>query len=194
MKIKLRRGFKTEAEKYACDYRAELNLGKTAPLDMFRLAEHLAIPTHPLSKLKDHLSTEIYEVFTMADKKVFSAVTLYEKGSKCFILYNDANAKARQQSDVAHELSHVILGHSPNEFINYSTGGRHYDELLEDEANCLAGVLLVPKDAAFQLLKSKISYIEAAEKYQISEQMIRKRINESGAAKVMARSTAMWGN
>ena len=44
--VKLRRGFRKEAEEYAAEYRKELNLAEHDPLDPFDLAEHLLIPVH----------------------------------------------------------------------------------------------------------------------------------------------------
>ena len=50
MAVQLRRGFKAEAEAYAVDFRRELSLHPAAPMDMFRLAQHLGIPAFKLEK------------------------------------------------------------------------------------------------------------------------------------------------
>ncbi len=114
---KLRRGFKSEAEALALAYRDELGICHTKPLDMFLLAEHLAVPTLALSLLKGELSEACYQCLTRESKKQFFAVTLFI-GSRSHIIFNDLVAPARQQSDLAHELAHTILGHPASELAN----------------------------------------------------------------------------
>jgi len=186
MPVQLRRGFKSEAEAYAREYRLELDIQPTAPLDMFLLAEHLAMPVFALSKLSSGMQARNYEFLTSSYGSPFSAVTLFE-GQRRFIVFNDSNAATRQQSDMAHELSHAILDHPPSELTDES-GGRHYNEILEAEANCLAGVLLVPGPAAVRLATTKTSLDIAAARYNISPAMMRMRLNQSGAMKIAARS------
>lgn len=186
MGVKLRRGFKAEAEAYACDFRRELGLRASHPLDMFALAKHLEVPTLGLCELAQHIEPANYSLLTTTASSQFSAVTLY-KGSSRSIVYNDSHAPTRQQSDIAHELAHIILGHSPSELTNDS-GGRHYNKELEDEAACLSGVLLLPKAAAIAVVASRKSVAQAASEFNISVQMMNMRLNQSGAKKIMARS------
>ena len=47
----LRRGFKTEANKYAREFRLELNIPPDGPLCPWRLAQHLLVPVFKLSVL-----------------------------------------------------------------------------------------------------------------------------------------------
>ena len=51
MAVRLRRGFKGEANGLARALRAELGLGPADPLDPWLLADHLSIPITPLSDL-----------------------------------------------------------------------------------------------------------------------------------------------
>jgi Zn-dependent peptidase ImmA (M78 family) len=184
--IKLRRGFKTEAEAYATEFRKDLLLRPFDPLDMFSLAEHLAIPTHPLSVMKNEIKASHYALLTESFKSPMSGMTLHF-GSVRKIVYNDAHAPTRQQSDLAHELAHAILGHAPSELTKES-GGRHFDKELEDEANCLSGVLLVPRAAAISVVASGISLEAAAKRYNVSPAMMRMQLNNSGARQIFARS------
>ena len=105
------------------------------------------------------------------------------------IIYNDSHAPTRQQSDLAHELAHAILGHPASELTTES-GGRHYNQELEDEANCFSGILLVPHDAAIVVVARNMSIEEAAERYNVSPAMMRMRINNSGARTIIAKSRA----
>lgn len=180
---KLRRGFKAEAERYAEEFRADLGIRPSRPLDMFVLAEHLAIPTMALSGLREELSDLNYQCLTHESKKQFFAVTL-SLGNRKFIVFNDHVAPTRQQSDIAHELSHAILGHPANELTNES-GGRHYNKTLEAEAACLSGVLLVPRAAAIAIVASNKDLHVAASEFNVSPKMMTMRLNQSGAKRIL---------
>jgi Zn-dependent peptidase ImmA (M78 family) len=186
--IKLRRGFKTEAEGYSIDFRKELSLHSAAPMDMFRLAELLDVPTIRLSELRDVVPLTSYELLTVPFNSPLSALTMYV-GRRRVIVFNDKNAPTRQQSDLGHELAHAVLDHPPSELTNES-GGRHYNKELEDEANCLSSVLLVPKAAAIHVAKAGTALDVAAAKYNISVAMMRMRLNQSGAIKIVERLRA----
>ena len=183
MSEKLRRGFKAEAERYAKEFREELGIRASYPLDMFLLAGHLAIPTLALSHLQGEMSALNYQSLTNASKKQFFAVTLFV-GNRRHIVFNDHVAQTRQQSDLAHELSHAILGHPARELTDAS-GGRHYNKTLEDEAACLSGVLLVPKAAAIAVVASNKHPLVAANEFNISLQMMTMRLNQSGAKRII---------
>lgn len=180
---KLRRGFKAEADRYAEEFREELGIRSSHPLDMFLLAGHLAIPTLALSQLQGEVSDLNYQCLTNETKKQFFAVTLFV-GSRRHIVFNDNVAPTRQQSDMAHELSHAILGHPASELTD-SSGGRHYNRTLEAEAACLSGVLLVPKAAAIAVVASNKHPLVAANEFNISLQMMTMRLNQSGAKRII---------
>ncbi len=190
MAVTLRRGFKAEADAYAKEFRVELGLAAHQPLDMFLLAKHLAIPALPLSYFQNDLAEHRYELLTKSAKSPLSAVTL-SIGRARHIVFNDAHGPQRQQSDMAHELAHAILDHSPAMLTNES-GGRHYNKELEDEAACLSGVLLIPKEAAISILASKKPADLVVAEYNVSIQMIRMRLHKSGAMKIMKRTS--WGD
>lgn len=180
---KLRRGFKAEAERYAEEFRVDLGLRPSHPLDMFLLAQHLAIPTLALSRLQGELSALTYQCLTNELKKQFFAATL-SVGNRKFIVFNDHVAPTRQQSDMAHELSHAILGHPASQLTDES-GGRHYNKTLEAEAACLSGVLLVPRAAAIAIVASNKHPLVAANEFNVSPQMMTMRLNQSGAKRIM---------
>jgi len=186
--VKLRRGFKAEAEAYACDFRKELGLRASQPMDMFLLARHLEVPVVSLRDLAQDLQPTVYKHLTTSATGEFSAVTLI-RGCAKHIVYNNAHAPTRQQSDLAHELAHIILGHSPSELTKES-GGRHYNKELEDEAACLSGVLLLPRAAAISVVASGKSVEQAASEFNISVKMMTMRLNQSGAKTIMSRSSS----
>jgi hypothetical protein len=74
----LRRGFKTEAEEYAKEFREGLDLEEDAPLCPRRLAEHLAIPLFPLSFLRNTLPKEVI-CLKERERSTVTGTTLVDK-------------------------------------------------------------------------------------------------------------------
>jgi hypothetical protein len=109
----LRRGFKSEANTIARQVREEMGLWVGAPLDPWKLAEHVAIPLLPLAALKAATPDAVNQ-FSSVEPGAFSAVTVFNGPSR-LIVFNDTHSRARQASDLAHELSHALLQHAPIE-------------------------------------------------------------------------------
>ena len=176
-----RRGFKTEANKYAREFRDELNLKAHEPLCPWLLAHHLCIPVY---KITEYLGSEIpqyVDYFTKIDKKYFSAVTLFH-GSRRIIIHNDYHHHHRQASNIAHELSHGILGHPPTCPLN-NNGQRNVIDEHENEANWLGPTLLVSEEAALHIAQNDISVDNAVGIYKVSKDVIRFRLNVTAARK-----------
>lgn len=176
----LRRGFKAEAESTAIELRGELGLRKADPLDPWGLAQHLEIPILTLSESGTGAPFAA-KFFTEEGDSQFSAVTVF-RGTARVIVHNDAHSRARQTSNIAHELSHALLGHQPTRALD-ERGCRLWDQTIEEEANWQAGVLLVPSPAAWLVASRKYTLEQAAHIYGVSEQMMRFRMNMTGAAK-----------
>ena len=114
-------------------------------LDVWRLAEHLAIPVIPLSGFHE-AAPHAARLFLNGGEEMFSGVTVF-RGSNRTIVFNDAHVVGRQASDVGHELSHGLLLHTPVAAVD-GRGCRVWDSDIEEEANWLTGALLVPEEAA----------------------------------------------
>ncbi len=182
----MRRGFKSECESLAAAVRAELGLDTRAVLKPRDIAAHLNIPVHPVSCLRG-IAPEIAHVTSEA-RHVLSALTIFPDWPQQhrLIIFNDANAPERQTSDIAHELSHGLLMHEPR---NAIVGGcRDYVKQEEDEAAWLSGCLLVPRDAAFSVAMAGRPLQDAAAEYGVSLDMMRMRLNVTGATKVALRT------
>jgi Zn-dependent peptidase ImmA (M78 family) len=104
------------------------------------------------------------------------------------IIFNDANTPQRQNSDLAHEVSHGLCLHEPRQAI--IGGCRDYSKLEEDEAAWLSGCLLIPRDAALAVAMSGTPIEGAAAEYGVSNQMMSWRINVTGAKAQAARCRA----
>jgi len=185
------RGFKTWCEKYAVDCRAALGVASHAPLDMRQLAAHLDLRVWTPHDVPA-LSGASLNVLLRNDGETpscWSAVTLVV-GEKAVVILNSSHSPARQASDLAHELAHRILGHS-TEQINVTEEGLmllgSYAREYEEEADWLAGCLLLPREALLRIKRSSQSETDAAIEYGVSRQMLAYRMSRTGVAKQYAR-------
>ena len=187
----MRRGFKTEAKEIARQVRGDLGIGMTDPLDPWRLAEWLEIPVFRLSDFGGDAEGAL-GYFSGAGRSVFSAVTVFD-GNRRLIVHNDVHSAARQASNICHELAHGLLLHPPTPALD-DHGCRFWSKEIEDEANWLSGVLLVPDEAAIAVVKNGVDLGQAAAYYGVSAQMLRFRINVSGARKRVQRFSRRRGS
>ena len=182
--VQFRRGFKSQALEISKEVRTELSLHLASPLDPWRLADHLEVPVVPLRDFEQDSPLSV-NYFGKRDTESFSAVTVF-RGFRRLIVYNDAHILGRQVSNLAHELAHVLLFHTPTPAID-DTGCRNWDPEMEAEAEWLCGVLLVPDAAAFQIVEQGLSVIEAAARYGVTRRLMTFRITTSAAQRRVER-------
>jgi Zn-dependent peptidase ImmA (M78 family) len=161
--------------------RAELGLTPVQPLDPRALAEWVGVPVEPISCLTGDGLAAFVDHFRSDGQTMFSAVTIFPDypSHRRVILYNDANPRARQNSDIAHELSHGLLLHEPRHAI--VNGCRDYNRDEEEEANWLAGCLLIPRQAAVRLAQSRAPKAQLVAEFGVSEKMYDWRLDVTGA-------------
>jgi Zn-dependent peptidase ImmA (M78 family) len=174
----LRRGFKSEANSIARDMRTELGLRSAAALDPWMLAQHLGIDVLRLSHFQAETPTAAQR-FLQIEKGAFSALTVFD-GHKRIIVINDAHSGWRQASDLAHELAHALLLHEPGPAF-HDDGIRNWNEDMEDEAEWLAGALLISEEAALTIVREGLSVRDAARKYGVTPRMVQFRMNVTAA-------------
>lgn len=178
---KFRRGFKSLAEELALELRRELRLSPADRLDARALAAHLAIPVLSLPDLlRAGASLESVLHFQNVAPEAFSAMTIVD-GSRQLIVVNDAHAPVRQSSNIVHELSHVILEHELHNAVG-AHGCRVWNDVMEQEADWLGGVLLVPRGGALFAARKNWALEVAARHFAVSEQMMRWRLAHTGAS------------
>jgi Zn-dependent peptidase ImmA (M78 family) len=175
---KLRRGFKTEAEYYAGLYRTELGLAPHDPLCPRTLADHLSIPvrdlsTHPGVADKDRT------YWRSGSDSTFSALIVHA-GTFKEIVHNDFHHPRRQNSNIAHELAHIILGHPLTAPIK-PNGERAYDAEIEEEAKWLGAALLLPKKAAVHIILNGVPVDIVQSSYGVSEPLLQYRLRVTDA-------------
>lgn len=184
----MERGFKKYAEDLATDIRKELSRPAHDRLCAFELAEHLGVPTLkfsilvPVAKEKFGITGSQLQAF---EDEVHGMCIPWGPSGRA-IIYNDTRGPARQQSDVAHEASHILLGHPMADIVSGAVSKRTKE--LEEEAATLGGTLLVPQAAAINILRKRMPMDEAAAYYGVSEQLMQWRVNVSGARQIVSRS------
>ena len=183
-----RRGFKSEANATAREIRAEMGLRDLDKLDPWALAAHLLVPVEPLSDYARDAPQAVHH-FSVADPGAFSACTVFD-GARRKIVHNNAHLPGRQASNVTHELSHALLLHPPTPALD-DRGCRQWNQDIEDEAQWLAGALLLTEDAALSIVRQGVSVSGAAEHFGISEQMVMYRLNVTGARTRVARARGL---
>ncbi len=183
-----RRGFKSEANATAIEVRAELGLAALDRLDPWQLAELLDVPIWTLTEL-GRTAPDAVRYLKHVEPEAVSAVTVF-RGTRRTVVHNDAHSAGRQASSVAHELSHGLLHHQPAPALDDS-GCRVWDQGIEDEAQWLAGALLIPEDAALWIVRAGLPEDQAAERFGVTSPMVRFRVNVTGARARVSRSTRL---
>lgn len=183
----LKRGFKAKAERLAKQYRELLNIHPCAPLCAFKLAEHLQITVCSATEFLK-LPHEINLLTgTNGKDSEWSALTMITKTGNRIIIHNPFNAIARQQSDMMHELAHIICNHerSQKEYdFEIPFGMREFDEIQEEEAKCLGSTLQLATPCLLWANKRNMTTIEIATHFNASNDMVSYRMNLTGISKL----------
>lgn len=175
----------------ASEEREGLGLAPRDPLDPYALAREHGIEVYALSELRDsELSERAVEHFLGDTRGTFSAA-LIPLGTARIILDNDGHAVVRRRASIAHELGHHLLEHAFEATLASADHTRMMDKAKEDQANFVAGELLVPEGAAFAAAKSNWSNGQVARKYGVSEQFAQMRM--ARARVVAKRAAAKYG-
>jgi hypothetical protein len=186
----LERGFKTWAEQLALSIRRELDLVPHAPLPPLCLAEHLGVRVWTPRDVPG-LPQTVLDQLLQHDPDGWSAVTC-SVDDAALIIYNPRHSPARQNSDLAHELAHIILEHEPSKLVLSHDGTmvmRSFDDKQEEEANWLGWCLLLPRPALMHAMKARLTAAAIAQQWTVSEQLVEFRIRMTGVRVQFGRRT-----
>jgi Zn-dependent peptidase ImmA (M78 family) len=174
----MRRGFKSEAERLADRTRAQLALQPHSHMPIRDLAKHLNIETYSADELIDRAELE---ELNRLQPGAFSAATFHLPGGRTVVVYNPCNDDGRTNSDLAHEVAHILLNHEVREL--QQVGGHTFltcNPEQEEEANWLAGCLLLPRALLLREAYAGSDPATIAHKHHVSIPMARFRLNASG--------------
>jgi len=178
----LKRGFKANAERLAKKYREELKIHPCAPLCAFKLAEHLEVTIYQATKY----FVLPNEIAWLSNDCEWSALTMPNKEGTQIILHNPFHSDGRQQSDLMHEIAHVICNHERETNIydfEIPFGMRYYNELQEEEAKCLGATLQLATPCLLWANKRSMTNEEIATHFNASSDMVKYRMNTTGIAR-----------
>lgn len=178
----MRRGFKMWAENQAKEQRLKLGLKEDAPLPARRLAARLEIPIFSPQQIPD-MSAEHLDCLLRQDPWSWSAVTVPVGANAFIIIHNTAHAETRQESNLMHEMAHLLCKHTPVRF-NHIPGLpfliREYDPQQEEEAAWLGGCLQLPRPALLWAIKRRMAMDEIVRYFTASSDLIQYRRGKTG--------------
>ena len=180
-------GFKALAERISAGYRQELNLTVNCPLDAFKLADHLEVPVECLTKTLT--SEEVVRLIgTQSSPKDFSAMRMVNCDGDNIIIYNSRHSPYRQQSDIMHELAHIIRKHeTPNDVLrlSYLCKLQSTNPVQEEEAKYLGACLQITRPGLLWALRRNFTYEQISTHFSASLDMVQYRVNSSGVLNQM---------
>lgn len=146
----------------------------------------------PASVLAQYLQATIFTPETVPNAepgqvKVLCSSDNWSAGIICknplWIVHNSRHAPTRQESNLMHELAHVILKHK---MVGYDpkTGLPQRRQQDEDEAVYLGGCLQIPKRGLLWAVQKKMLVAQIALHFNASEEMVNFRINVTGSSLV----------
>jgi Zn-dependent peptidase ImmA (M78 family) len=168
----------------AVHYRQEQGISKFDPLDAFDLANYLEVPIFSIDDVfPKQNSNPAYR--TLSDTNKFNATWLTNADGDKVIIHNSNHSKYRQQSNIMHELAHIIRKHEVPEEIRrlpLPLDLHYYNPLHEQEAKYLGGCLQITRPGLQWAIK-RMSEQQMSEYFKASLEMVRYRLNISGVYK-----------
>lgn len=169
----MRRGFKAEAERIAERVRAQAGKRPSEPVGAMDLANHVGAQVRPADELTDLAKLQALEELQPG---AFSACT-FSFGDLHIIVFNPLASLGRRHSDIAHEVAHILLKHAVKDVQQIGSVTFYTcDPDEEQEANWLAGCLLLPPPLLLSAAGRGMDAAEIAETYGVSEQMAAYRL------------------
>lgn len=186
-----RRGFKSQCERRSVEYRRQLGLIQTDPLSADRLAVHLGVTVWSVADVASLGVNDLANLTDEADDS-WSALTM-RIGAENLVIYKPVSSEGRRNNVIMHELSHIILGHDLADACIMEDGSLvpgNFDQDQEDEADWLAGTLLLPRPALMSIRRSRLRDEVACRQYLVSHEMLVWRLRMTGVDYQLARRRA----
>lgn len=179
----MRRGFKAECERASEKHRRSLRLALDSALDVDALASLLGVAVWKPEDVPD-LDPQSLAQLVQRDSASWSAVTLQADEVRLTIV-NSAHSLVRQRSSLAHELAHLLLGHTPDR-IDVSAKGHlllsSFEGEQEEEADWFSAALLVPREGLRRAFGRSTDLDWLSDRFVVSKQLLRWRLGQTGVA------------
>jgi len=175
-----------EWEPHALKLRSFLRLSDGDLLDPYELAPVVGLKVMDALKVCGLLEPEVSRHILETGKDSWSGGVLAEPlpdGSRICIL-NPTHSPRRRRITLMEEIAHVYLRHVPTELRRQADGlrMRDYNVSQEGQAYGVGAAALIPWSSFFRQLNNGMRTSAMAERYQVSEALIRYRISITGAS------------
>lgn len=172
----MRWGFKAEAERLADRTKTQMGLSAAEPAEVHALAQHLNMEILAADQLVDRRKLQD---LAAAQDGAFSAATFHLSQDRVVIVCNPSTTRpglaATSRTNLPTSCSAIRSGsYRP------SRAFLTCDPEQEEEANWLAGCLLLPRQVLLREAFADATPEAIAAKYQVSLPMARFRLNTSG--------------
>jgi len=175
----------------AVQAREQLGLGPMSPLDPWAYAGMLGIVVLDFSALP--LPAAHRRQLLEVDPDSWSGLTLKDEAGCFFVVVNPVHGRPRQCSTLMHEVSHVRLKHIPGQ-VQLSVSGlmllSDYPDEQEQEADWLAGALLLPRDALHARRVRGWGVTEICSHFGVSSDLCEWRLRMTGVDRQVPRRRA----
>lgn len=161
----------------ASKIRSEMGKHAYDALDAIALAQYVRAQVRSADELTSRSKLEALEKLQPG---AFSACTFTVAG-KQVIVYSPLASVGRTQSDIAHEVAHILLKHNVRAV--QTIGGVSFftcDADEEQEANWLAGCLLLPRPLLYRAARRGLTTAAIAQAFGVSETMAAFRLRTTG--------------
>lgn len=183
----MRRGFKSQCERKSAEIRKSLGLSSDDPLDANAYAKFLNISVWTEQEIEGVSIADIKQL-NVDDSESWSAFTLRVE-NHYLVVVNSSQSTPRINSVLMHELSHINLGHDLTSAGLTEEGyfiPTTYDETDEEEADWLAGTLLLPRPALLKARRLRLTDQQIQDHFNVSQQMLTWRFRMTGVDYQMA--------
>lgn len=175
-----RRGFKSQCERRSVEFRRQLGIQPEEALCADDLARTLDVTVWSTSDVAA-LSEDNLAILNDDSDDSWAALTL-RIGTKNLVVHKITPSIGRRNAVIMHELAHIVLGHELSEACILEDGSLvpgNFSQEQEDEADWLAGALLLPRPALMSIRKRYLSDQEACSQYIVSKAMLMWRLTMS---------------
>lgn len=180
----MRRGFKARAERLSLRFRDDCGLSARDPLNPRIFLKKCGYTVWEPKDIPGIDPAHVQQL-TVHDPDSWSGVTIREAGLIAIIV-NPSHALTRQANTLMHEWAHIELRHKPNR-VDRSENGllllSDYPSEVEDEANWLAGTMLVPREGLLFHCGQGLGAQQVAGHYGVSTQLVNWRMGATGVTR-----------
>lgn len=159
----------------AVEERQGLGLDMMDRLDPYLLCAEHGVAVYAFDELEAFdCPAATLEHFTNGASKWSAA--LVPVGSARLIIENTAHEMPRRRSNIAHEMSHLLLEHEFDDLLLGEDHERLFDAMVEKEALYLSGEILVPSEACKRMAFRDRDNAAVAEQFGVSLQFAQMRM------------------